>query len=82
MTNHEELLRYDDTFRYQLLSRMKQDCNYYLGYGSRSHRVLWAEDEKEQIEVMKDLWNSFEDDQKPEWLSWEDILEFEKEMIK
>ena len=48
----EEILKHDETFRYQLLSRMVEDCNYYLGYGNRNAKDLWANDEWEQIEIM------------------------------
>ncbi|MEK4049916.1 LPD11 domain-containing protein [Bacillus sp. FSL K6-2839] len=69
------------TFRYQLLSRLKSDCEYYLGYGNRNKRSLWAEDEKSQIKTMKELWESFSTDEKPEWLTWDNILEYENRMI-
>lgn len=49
----EEILKHDETFRYQLLSRMVEDCNYYLGYGSRNVEDLWANDEWEQIEICR-----------------------------
>lgn len=81
MTGYEDILNADEKFRYMLLSRMKGDCEYYLGYGNRSKRALWAEDEAEQIKVMKALWNRFDDDGKPEWLTWEDIMEYEGEML-
>ena len=79
--DHEELLQSDDKFRYQMLSRLQMDCNYYLGYGGKSKRVLWAKGEKEQIETMKILWNSFSTEDKPEWLTWDDILTFENKMV-
>lgn len=82
MTVYEEILQSDEKFRYQLLSRLQSDCNYYLGYGNRSKNALWAENEKEQIEVMKELWKSFTDDEKPEWLTWNDILNYEIQMIE
>ena len=55
----EEILKHDETFRYQLLSRMVEDCNYYLGYGNRNAKDLWANDEWEQIEIMQALYESF-----------------------
>lgn len=70
-----------DKYKYALLDRMRQDCKYYLGYGNRNTKCLWAEDEAEHIENMKALWNSFPEDGKPEWLSMEDIESFEKEMV-
>jgi hypothetical protein len=80
MTN-KEILQSSESFRYQLLSRLQSDCNYYLGNGNRSKRVLWAEDETEQIITMKQLWNSFSHDDKPEWLTWNEILDYENKMV-
>jgi hypothetical protein len=79
MTN-QEILQYDEKFRYQLLSRLQSDCNYYLGNGNRNSKHLWAEDEKEQIETMKNLWKSFKDEDKPEWLTWDELLDYEIKM--
>lgn len=76
-----DILKSDEKFRYQLLSRLQSDCNYYLGNGNRSLKALWAENEKEQLEVMKKLWKSFADDEKPDWLTWNDILNYEAKMI-
>lgn len=67
-------------FNYMLLSRMQSDCEYFLGYGNRSESRLWAGNVKDQIEKMKELWNSFPEDQKPEWLTYDGILEYEKRM--
>jgi hypothetical protein len=77
----KEILQADDKFRYQLLSRLQGDCNYYLGNGNRNSKYLWAGDETEQIIVMKQLWNSFSHDDKPEWLTWNEILEYENKMM-
>lgn len=71
----------EERFNYMLLSRLQQDCKYYLGNGNRYSKHLWAGNEKEQIEKMKELYNSFKDDKKPEWLTYEQILEYEKLMI-
>ena len=71
----------DDIYKYMLLDRMKSDCKYYLGNGHRNVKDLWAGVEKGHIENMKALWNSFPDDKKPEWLTMEEIEEFEKEMV-
>lgn len=37
------ILSRDDRFRYQLLDRMRQDCLYFLSYGSRNPKCLWGE---------------------------------------
>lgn len=78
--NLNEILSRDKTFRYQLLDRLRSDCEYYLGYGNRYFGHLWGSTEIEHIEYMKALWNSFKEDEKPEWLSFSKILEYEKAM--
>ncbi|MBO5319038.1 MAG: hypothetical protein J6B01_04420 [Ruminococcus sp.] len=67
-------------FRYQLLDRMRQDCEYYIRNDFKTGNCLWAGDQIRQIEVMKIIWSSFPDNDKPEWLTWEEILEFERKM--
>ena len=57
---------------------MKSDCEYYLSYGNRLRKYLWADDEEEQIALMKALWHSFSE--KPEWITWDEILEYERRM--
>ena len=68
-------------FNYMMLSRLKSDCNYYLGYGERNVNNLWADTEKEHIEEMKRIWSIFPEDKKPEWLTWNQLLDYEKEMV-
>lgn len=76
----EDWSRYEPRFRYMMLSRMKQDCDYYLGDGHRSTNHLWARDERSQIENMMALWKTFDKDDKPEWLTWADIVEYTQKM--
>lgn len=71
----------DEKFNYMMLSRLKMDCDYYLGYGGRSKKSLWAGDEKEQISEMKKLHNGFSENGKPEWLTMDEILEYEIKMV-
>lgn len=68
----------DQQFTYMMLSRLKSDNDYFLGYGNRHEKNLWADNVKDHIAEMKRLWNSLEI--KPEWLSMEDILNYEKQM--
>ena len=77
----EDLIQRDSTFRYRLLSRLQQDCEYYLGYGNRHKRALWANDEKQQIQTMIALHNSFPEGEKPEWLTMNEIKEYQRRMI-
>ena len=67
-------------FQYQMLDRLRSDCDYYLGYGCRNPSRLCGNSEKEHIEEMKRLWLSFSEDEKPQWLPWEKILQYEKAM--
>lgn len=67
-------------YNYMLLDRLRSDCEYFLGYGNGSERHLWAGNIDDQIAKMKELYNSFTDDQKPEWITMEDINNYEKEM--
>lgn len=54
-----ELARWDQPLRYQMLDRMRADCEYFLGPGTRLNKYLWAGDPQMQIACMKALWNSF-----------------------
>ena len=67
-------------FDYRLLGRLCTDNDYFLGNGNRSEKSLWAGNVKDQISEMKKLWNKLPE--KPEWLTMEDILEYEREMTK
>lgn len=69
-----------ETFRYRLLSRMRSDCIYFLGDGNRCEKYLWGSTISNHIKIMKELWNSFPDTGKPEWLTMEQIEEFESQM--
>ena len=65
---------------YMLLSRLLCDCKYYLGNGNRSPRCLWACDEQEQIDKMRELWDGMPENGKPEWLTREEIDNYAKQM--
>ncbi len=74
----ESILASEESFRYQLLDRMKMDCEYYLGYGGRHEKYLWCGNVAKQIDYMKAIWNSFKE--KPVWLTMEQIGKYEQEM--
>lgn len=67
------------TFDYQLLGRLQQDCDYYLGFGNRAKKHLWAGDEAEQIAKMREIYGSLPE--KPEWITLEKIAEYEAAMV-
>lgn len=64
--------------KYCLLDRMRIDCEYFLGFGARHEKYLWAGSVKAQIESMLYLYDSIK--QKPEWLTREQILNYKKLM--
>ena len=74
-------LKQDNKFRYNLLDRMISDCKYFLGPGHRNPKFLWTGDIMAHINLMKDLYNSFDTYEKPEWTSMDDIIEYENRML-
>ena len=66
-------------FDYMMLSRMQMDCKYYNSAESYNH-AHW-QTAKEMIESMKETWKKFPEDLKPEWCTWEQILEYEKKFV-
>ena len=70
----------DEKFRYQLLDRLKQDCNYFLGYGNRHEGSLWAGNAKDHVAVMQALWDSLPE--KPEWLTKEQLADYASKMLE
>ena len=63
---------------YELLSRLEQDCKYFLGNGDGYEGHLWAGSVDKQIAKMRELYDKLEE--KPEWLTAEDIDRYEEEM--
>lgn len=77
----DELLSGSDSmFAYMMLDRMRSDCEYYLGNGNHYAGHLWAGNEKDHIAYMKEIWERFPKDEKPEWLPYDKILEYEDKM--
>ena len=67
-----------DRFNYMMLDRLKSDCEYYLGYGGRNAKSLWAHDEQKQIDKMREIYDSLKI--KPKWLTMEQIDEYAARM--
>ena len=72
----------DSYHKYAMLGRLQADCKYYLGYANRHAASLWAKNETLHIELMKALYNSFGKKKKPKFITYDEILEFEKQMCK
>ncbi len=85
MNKYEQYIEkhhWDDRFRYMLLDRMRSDCDYFLGNGRiYGGNHLWAGNVPDQVGYMKALWKSFPEDGKPEWLTLEQILDYEQKML-
>ena len=73
-----EVKQQDKGFKYRLLSRLQQDCEYFLGYGARNTKHLWASTVDEHITYMLAIWNDLR--VKPEWLTLEQIGDYKKAM--
>ena len=74
----EETVPYNYEHGYLLLSRLKADCDYFLGAGGRVEKHLWAGNVREQIAKMRELYAALPE--KPEWLTSEDIDRYESQM--
>ena len=65
----DSILNTDITYRYQMLSRMKADCEYALKAGSMRH--LWAENDPEkQIACMRAIRHP---SSSAMWLHWDSM---------
>lgn len=75
----EWIRKQESTIKYQLLSRMKQDCLYFLGFGNRCEKHLWGGTAEKHIDFMRIVYAELEE--KPEWLKASEIEQFSRDMI-
>ncbi|BFL39157.1 LPD11 domain-containing protein [Agathobaculum massiliense] len=68
----------DFSNEYQLLDRLRADCEYFLGAGQRNEKHLWAGGVYAQIAKMRELYDALPE--KPEWLTKETIDSYEDRM--
>ena len=75
-------------FQYMMLGRLIEDCRAFFGDGRgdrsmdcRYHNecFIWGSSIKHLVSRMKELWNQIPEDIKPEWMTWEEVEEFEKQ---
>ena len=66
------------SFEYQLLDRLRTDCNYFLGAGQRNEKHLWAGSAAAQIAKMRELYDLLPE--KPEWLTSKEIDSYAAKM--
>lgn len=69
-----------DKFKYQLLDRLRCDCDYFLGNGNRYAPHLWAGAVGTHIKSMLLLYDSFPEEDRPEWLTREQIEDYGRRM--
>ena len=63
---------------YQLLDRLRSDCEYFLGAGNRAEKHLWAGSVRAQIAKMRELYDMLPE--RPEWLTKETIDDYAERM--
>ena len=63
---------------YQLLDRLRTDCEYFLGAGNRAEKHLWAGSVYAQIVKMRELYDALP--QKPDWLTKEMLDDYAERM--
>ena len=76
-------------FQYMILSQMSNDAEGYFGKSGdperdkfdcryRNRNFIWGQDIHVLINGLKEYWNKIPEDLKPEWLTWEQIEEWEE----
>ena len=77
----EPFIRHPRDFDYMMLDRMRSDCDYFLGNGNGYEGHLMYGSVEKICDEMERLWKSFSDEDKPEWLSLEQIKEYRVKML-
>lgn len=67
---------------YMMLSRLKSDCDYFLGNGNGCEDVLYYRNVDAHCDAMDKLYNSLAENEKPEWLTFEQIRKYRMSMRK
>ena len=71
-----------EKYRCELLNRLCTDCDYFIGYGDRHIKHLWAGNVSDHIEAMRIIYDSFANDKKPKWITLDQIKKYGEEMEK
>ncbi len=80
MENYEKVIALEKEQNYNMLKRLRSECESYLHTGNLYD--LYYRAVGSQIEIMEEIYNSFSEEEKPEWINLEDIKNYEKEMCK
>lgn len=66
-------------FDYMMLDKLRGHCDAHLNVDNAYRRRISDDDKQYVIDEMKDLWNGLSE--KPEWLTWDQILDYEKRLL-
>jgi hypothetical protein len=80
MEKYKEIIESNLRHRYMMLDRLRCDCEYYLNYGNRNEKVLWAQNVEDHINLMINLYDSFPESDKPQWITKEQIIEYGRKL--
>lgn len=80
MENYEKVIALEKEQNYNMLKRLRSECESYLHTGNLYD--LYYRAVGSQIEIMEETYNSFSEEEKPEWINLEDIKNYEKKMSK
>ena len=78
----EPFVRHSRGHDYMMLSRLQSDCDYFLGNGNGYEGHLYYKEVNRHCDEMKKLHNSFSENDKPEWLTIEQIEKYRADMIE
>lgn len=67
---------------YMMLSRLQSDCDYFLKCGNGYEGHLYYKEVNAHCDAMKKLYESFAENERPEWLTLEQIEEYRMKMNK
>lgn len=73
-------VKFEGKFSFSMLSRYQQDAEYFIN-SNGGERNLYFPNVEEHIMEMKKLYNVIPKNQKPEWLTMDMILDYEKQML-
>lgn len=76
----KELVNQDNKFKYQMLGRLISDCQYFLGAGNGEEKHLWGKNVRDHIAVMLAIYDSFSEEELPDWISYAQIIEYKNWM--
>lgn len=75
-----EVLNQDNKYKYQILSTLQCNCQYFLGNGNCLEKYLWANNLDNHIQAMKMIYESFDEQDKPVWINNEMIDLYKEQM--